>query len=78
MPLMVGTREFRLDLVFYHLELRCYVILELKTVRFEPEHVGKLTQSLPEELRASLPSVAEIEAELGACTTSRDTVDPDG
>ena len=119
-PITVGEREFRMDLVFYHLRLRCYVILELKAGRFEPEYVGKLnmylhavddilshpddkpsiglllvrqkdqllveyslagtrkpmgvaqwerelTQSLPEELRASLPTVAEIEAELGAC-----------
>jgi YhcG PDDEXK nuclease domain len=113
----VGTREFRLDLVFYHLRLRSYVILELKTGRFEPEYVGKLnmylhavddilrhpddspsiglllvrekdqlvveyslagtrkpmgvaqwerelTQSLPEELAACLPTVEEIEAAI--------------
>lgn len=36
----------------------------------------ELTQSLPEKLRASLPSVQEIEAELGACAPGRDTIDP--
>ena len=41
-PLQVGTREFRVDLLFYNLELRCYVVIELKTQQFEPEHTGKL------------------------------------
>lgn len=114
-PLQVGSREFFLDLLFYHARLHCYVVIELKTVEFEPEHAGKLnfylkavdeqlrregdeptigilickekdrlvaeyalsdihkpigiseyelTQSLPLEIRSSLPSVEEIEAEL--------------
>lgn len=40
--LQVGNKEYRLDLLFYHIKLRCYVIIELKTKEFEPEHVGKL------------------------------------
>jgi len=111
----VGERDFFLDLLFYHARLHCYIIVELKTVDFEPEHAGKLnfyikavdeqlrqqgdqptiglllckshdrlvaeyalsdihkpigvseyqiTQSLPEELKSSLPTVEEIEAEL--------------
>jgi len=116
--LKIGERDFRLDLLFYHLKLRCHVIIELKAGRFEPEHIGKLnmylnavdnlmahaddkpsiglllvkekdtlvveyaltgtskpmgvaqwereiTRSLPEDLKSSLPSVEEIEAELG-------------
>lgn len=116
--LEVGNQDFYLDLLFYHLTLRCFVVLELKTGRFEPEHAGQLnmylsavddllrhpddkpsiglllvkekdqmvveyalagnskpmgvaqwerqlTQSLPEELKYSLPTVAELEAELG-------------
>lgn len=114
-PLQVGERDFFLDLLFYHVQLHCYVVVELKVVEFEPEHVGKLnfyikaidqqlrqekdnptigillckgkdkvvaeyalsdihkpmgvseyelTQALPEELKASLPSIEEIEAEL--------------
>ncbi len=115
--LEIGARTFRLDLLFYHLKLRSYVVIELKAGRFEPEQVGKLnmylnavddifgheddrpsiglllvrekdrlvveyslagtqkpmgvaawereiTRSLPEEMRSSLPSVEEIEAEL--------------
>lgn len=40
--LMVGEREFFIDLLFYHAKLHCYVVIELKTVDFEPEHAGKL------------------------------------
>ncbi|WP_133140734.1 YhcG family protein [Legionella genomosp. 1] len=119
-PLQVGEREFFIDLLFYHTRLHCYLVVELKNVDFEPEHVGKLnfyikavdaqlrregdeptiglllckshdklvveyalsdvnkpigvseyqiTQSLPEELKSSLPTVEEIEAEFGGDAT---------
>jgi predicted nuclease of restriction endonuclease-like (RecB) superfamily len=38
----VGERDFFIDLLFYHTRLHCYVVVELKTVEFEPEHAGKL------------------------------------
>ncbi len=38
----VGEKEFFIDLLFYHVRLHCYVVVELKTVEFEPEHAGKL------------------------------------
>jgi len=41
-PLQVGKREFLIDLLFYHTRLHCYLVVELKNVDFEPEHVGKL------------------------------------
>ncbi len=41
-PLNVGSREFFLDLLFYHTKLHCHVVVELKTSDFEPEHAGKL------------------------------------
>lgn len=114
--LEVDGDEFFIDLLFYHVHLHCYVVVELKTVKFKPEFAGKLnfyisavdeilkaeqdtptigilickskkdtvveyalrninkpigvseytiTQNLPEELRSSLPSIEEIEAELG-------------
>ena len=116
--LEVGDRDFYIDLLFYHLRLRCFVVVELKAVPFDPAFVGqlnlylsavddllrhsddhktiglllcksrnklvveyalrgfnnpmgvaewetKLTDSLPEELRGSLPTIKEIEAELG-------------
>ncbi|WP_323813164.1 PDDEXK nuclease domain-containing protein [Cellvibrio sp. NN19] len=114
-PLTVGSKDFYLDLLFYHLKLRSYVVIELKSGDFAPEHTGKLnfyltaidkqlkterynpsiglllckqkdklvaeyalcdinkpivisayqlTQALPENLKSSLPSIEEIEAEL--------------
>jgi predicted nuclease of restriction endonuclease-like (RecB) superfamily len=116
--LTVGGDDFHLDLLFYHVHLHCYVVVELKTVKFEPEFAGKLnfyvsavdgilktpqdnptvgilicksknktvveyalnvnkpigvseynmTQSLPDDFKSSLPSIEEIEAELGTQT----------
>ena len=40
--LIVGMRDFHSDLLFFHRELQCLVAIELKTVEFEPEHLGKL------------------------------------
>jgi predicted nuclease of restriction endonuclease-like (RecB) superfamily len=40
--LEVGGDEFFLDLLFYHLKLRCYVVVELKTTPFKPEYAGQL------------------------------------
>lgn len=42
-PLQVGEEEFFIDLLFYHLKLRCYVVIELKTGKFKPEHLGQLS-----------------------------------
>ena len=115
-PLEVGGDDFFIDLLFYHLKLRCYVVVELKAGAFRPEHVGQLgfyltavdaqmtapddgptiglllcktknrvvaeyalrdsnkpmgvaeyqlIESLPAELRSSLPSTAQIEREIG-------------
>jgi predicted nuclease of restriction endonuclease-like (RecB) superfamily len=121
-PLRVGDENFYLDLLFYHLKLRCFVVIELKAVPFEPAFVGQinlylsavddqlrhatdgpsiglllcrakhqvlveyalrdlakpigvagwettLAKVLPEGLAGSLPSVEELEAELGAGET---------
>ncbi|MBF2054758.1 MAG: DUF1016 family protein [Candidatus Sericytochromatia bacterium] len=38
----VGGEEFFIDLLFYHLKLRCYVVIELKGGKFKPEHLGQL------------------------------------
>jgi predicted nuclease of restriction endonuclease-like (RecB) superfamily len=113
--LEVGGQDFYLDLLFYHLRLRCYVVIDLKVTEFQPEFAGKmnfylsavdeqlrhgddepsigivlcktknrviveyalrdtnkpmgvstyqLTESLPKQLKGSLPSVEELEAEL--------------
>ena len=112
----VDGDEYSIDLLFYHLRLHCYVVIDLKVVKFKPEFAGKLnfyvsavdsqirtegdaatigilicksksdikveyslrdlnkpigvseyqiTQNLPEQLRSSLPSIEQIEAEVG-------------
>jgi predicted nuclease of restriction endonuclease-like (RecB) superfamily len=38
----VGGEEFFIDLLFYHLKLRCYVVIELKAGKFKPEQLGQL------------------------------------
>jgi predicted nuclease of restriction endonuclease-like (RecB) superfamily len=40
--IIVGGRTRRIDLLFYHIRLRCYVACELKAKPFEPEYAGKL------------------------------------
>ncbi len=113
--LVVSGDVFLIDLLFYHVRLHCYVVVELKAVKFKPEFVGKLNfyisvvddllrsdgdkptigllickskddvvveyalrdlnkpigvseywpQDLLEDWRSSLPTIEEIEAELG-------------
>jgi hypothetical protein len=40
--LQVGDQDFYIDLLFYHLKLRCYVVVELKGGDFKPEYAGKM------------------------------------
>lgn len=120
--LEIGDQDFYLDLLFYHLKLRCFVVIELKTVPFDAAFVGqlnlylsatddllrhpddkptiglllcrsnnklvveyalrdldkpigvaqwatRLVDSLPKDLESSLPTVAQIEAELASPTS---------
>ena len=115
--LEVSGDDFALDLLFYHLRLRCFVVVDLKLEAFKPEFAGKmnfylsavddqlrhaddqpaiglllckqkkrliveyalrdikkpigvaewrtkLVESLPKNLRSSLPTIAQIESEL--------------
>lgn len=115
-PLTVGDSDFYLDLLFYHIKLHCYVVIELKAGAYKPEYAGKLnfylsavddllrgehdnhtiglmlckgkdrfiaeyslrninkpmaiadynlTRAIPESLKGALPTIEEIEAELG-------------
>ncbi|WP_291120247.1 PDDEXK nuclease domain-containing protein [Flavobacterium sp. UBA6135] len=41
-PIEIGKKSYSLDLLFYHINLKCYIVIELKTVEFEPEFAGKL------------------------------------
>jgi predicted nuclease of restriction endonuclease-like (RecB) superfamily len=123
--LEVGDEDFYLDLLFYHLRLRCFVVVDLKMKPFEPEFAGKmnfylsavddqmrhkddaptiglllckdaknrlkveyalrdvkkpigvaqwqtrLVESLPKNLRGSLPTIADIERELNRPSRSK-------
>ncbi|PYV09260.1 MAG: DUF1016 domain-containing protein, partial [Acidobacteria bacterium] len=40
--LEVGDSDFYIDLLFYHLKLRCFVVIDLKTGEFKPEYAGKM------------------------------------
>jgi predicted nuclease of restriction endonuclease-like (RecB) superfamily len=54
--LIVGGDEFKIDLLFYHIKLKCYVVVELKATSFKPEHAGKLsfyTSAIDGELKSS-------------------------
>ena len=54
--LIVGGDEFKIDLLFYHIKLKCYVVVELKATSFKPEHAGKLsfyTSAIDGELKNS-------------------------
>lgn len=60
--LMVGENDYFLDLLFYHLHLRCYVVIELKAGKFKPEYAGKLNfylSAVDSQLRhpADCPSI---------------------
>ncbi|MEK7340082.1 MAG: PDDEXK nuclease domain-containing protein, partial [Verrucomicrobiota bacterium] len=116
-PIKAGKKDLYIDLLFYHLNLRCYIIVELKAKEFDSRDAGqmsiylsavddllrhegdnpsigmilcrtkdnvfveyalrnfnrpigvaeyetKLVETLPKELKSSLPTVKEIEAEL--------------
>ena len=41
-PITVDEKEYRLDLLFYHTHLHCYVVIDLKTTEFVPEFAGKM------------------------------------
>ncbi|OHE08973.1 MAG: hypothetical protein A2513_03070 [Sulfurimonas sp. RIFOXYD12_FULL_33_39] len=54
--LLVGGDEFKIDLLFYHIKLKCYVVVELKAVEFKPEFTGKLsfyTSAIDGELKSA-------------------------
>jgi predicted nuclease of restriction endonuclease-like (RecB) superfamily len=42
----IGSKERKLDLLFYHLKMHCYVVIDLKMGEFEPEYAGKMNYYL--------------------------------
>lgn len=54
--LEVGGEDFYIDLLFYHIKLHCFVVIELKTSDFKPEHLGQLgfyITAVDEQMRAA-------------------------
>lgn len=45
-PLQIGNKERRIDLLFYHTRMHCYVVIDLKMGEFEPEFAGKMNYYL--------------------------------
>ena len=41
-PLKIDGEDFYIDLLFYHIKLKCYVVVELKSVKFRAEYAGKM------------------------------------
>ena len=53
----VGNQDYYIDMLFYHLDLRCYIVVELKNVEFRPEYIGQLSfyvTAVDETLRKEL------------------------
>ncbi|MFH0703367.1 MAG: PDDEXK nuclease domain-containing protein [bacterium] len=42
-PIDVGGEEFFIDLLFYHIRLKSYIVIELKAKKFKPEHLGQIS-----------------------------------
>jgi len=63
--LNVAEQDYYIDLLFYHVNLKCYVVLELKNTRFKPEYAGKLNfyvSAIDEQLKTETdnPSIGII------------------
>jgi predicted nuclease of restriction endonuclease-like (RecB) superfamily len=41
-PIKIDVEDFFIDLLFYHIKLKCYVVVELKSVKFRAEYAGKM------------------------------------
>ena len=41
-PIKIDEEDFYIDLLFYHIKLKCYVVVELKSVKFRAEYTGKM------------------------------------
>ena len=63
--LTVGNDDYYIDLLFYHLNLRCYIVVELKANSFKPEYAGKMNfylNAVNDRLKSELdnPSIGLI------------------
>lgn len=72
--LEVGGDQFRIDVLFFHIQLRCYVVIELKTEAFKPEHVGQLQFYLSAVDRALRSSYVEPTIGILLCSEKNGVV----
>ncbi len=73
-PVQVDGETFYIDLLFYHVRLHCYFVIELKTGRFQPEWAGKLSfyLSAVDNLMRSAPDGPSVGLLL--CESHRRTI----
>jgi predicted nuclease of restriction endonuclease-like (RecB) superfamily len=72
--LEVGGEDFYIDLLFFHLRLRCFVVLELKTGEFKPEYAGKMNfylSAVDAQRRPDAPGIAPAAAPFPHARTTR-------
>ena len=74
MHIELGGQDFYLDLLFYHLKLRCYIVVELKAGEFNPEYVSKLNmcQNIVNEHHGA-PEFSQIRCTLKICIICSET-----
>lgn len=41
-PITLEEEEYFIDMLFFHLKLRCFIVIEIKATKFKPEHAGQL------------------------------------
>jgi predicted nuclease of restriction endonuclease-like (RecB) superfamily len=63
--IVIGEKDFYLDMLFYHVKLGCFIVVELKIDEFKPEYAGKMNvylEAVDEQLRrpADNPSIGLI------------------
>jgi predicted nuclease of restriction endonuclease-like (RecB) superfamily len=59
--LTVGNEDFFIDLLFYHLKLCAYVVVDLKMTAFEPEFAGKMNSiSRPSTTSCGIPTTSQV------------------
>jgi hypothetical protein len=73
--LEIGGQDYYLDLLFYHLRLRCYFVVDLKIEDFKPEFAGKMNfylSAIDDLLRHSddATSIGMISAKTGTPSPS--------
>ncbi|MGJ3251046.1 MAG: PDDEXK nuclease domain-containing protein [Elainellaceae cyanobacterium] len=73
-PIVVDDKEYRLDLLFYHTQLHCYVVIDLKMGEFEPEYSGKMNFYVEAVNRLLRSGIDQPTIGIVLCRSKRHTV----